>query len=426
MKHQALTVASQAGLDQIRAHPSSVRFVICSTGTLGDFVPFLEIGTRLRQREHQVVVAAPAPFQALAQSQGLEFVSTVSRETHQAVLARPELWHPSQAFATMVEGFFVPPIRPLLDWVRRQPEPEALILVTDFCSGPAARLAQEVCGAGLVSIWANPAALCSRISPPVVVGGTMSKMMYEWGSRFVLGPPVNAARAECGLPPVDSILPWAISAQASLALFPEWFAERAPDWPSPFEYAGFVLASGRGGLSPEIEAFLQAGAPPVIVTFGTGMRHAQREFELAWSACRSLGLRMLGVSPDRAAVTLDSDQNLCLAGFVSFDQLLPRGRMLIHHGGMGTCVRALASAIPQLVVPLCHDQPDNAARLVRLGVARELAHGSLTLEALVSHLPTLLDDRVSADCRRWAAAAIADGNGTDKACAALERIAGGA
>ncbi|MBN9416424.1 MAG: glycosyltransferase family 1 protein [Candidatus Eremiobacteraeota bacterium] len=403
-----------------------MRFVICSTGTLGDFVPFLEIGVRLRQRQHHVVVAAPEPFRELAQEQGLEFEPTVSREAHQAVLARPELWNPAQAFGTMVEGFFVPPIRPLTEWVRRQPRPEEMLLIADFCSGPAARLAQEVCAVGLVSIWANPAALCSRISPPVVVGGTMSTLMYEWGSRLVLGPPVNAARAELGLAQVESILPWAVSKRASLALFPEWFAERASDWPVALDYAGFVLAPGRGDLSSEVEAFLQAGDPPVVVTFGTGMQHAQTEFELAWASCRRLGLRMLAVSPNRAAVSLEAHQNLCVVGFVSFDRLLPRSRMLIHHGGMGTCVRALASGIPQLVIPLCHDQPDNAARLVRLGVARQIARASLTLEALVAHIKPLLEAGVGADCRRWAEATRADGNGADRACAALERIAGGA
>ena len=398
-----------------------MRFVICSTGTLGDFLPFLEIGARLKQRGHPVTVAAPEPFQALSQDRGLDVFSTVSRSAHEAVLARPGLWNPAQAFGTMVEGFFVPPIRPLLEWVRHQSE--ALTLVSDFCSGPAARLAQEVCGAGLVSIWANPAALCSRVSPPVIVGGVMSKLMYHWGSRLLLGPPVNAARAEQGLGPVDSILDWAISPRASLALFPEWFAERAADWPAQLDYAGFVLAHGESGLPPEVETFLQAGEPPVVVTFGTGMQHAQREFELARAACRWLGLRTLAVSPDLRSVSLEADQDLCTVGFVSFSQLLPRARVLIHHGGMGTCVHALAAGIPQLVIPLCHDQPDNAARLVRLGVARQLVREGLELEALVECLRALLATCVRENCRAWAAATVADGDGADKVCLELERIA---
>ncbi len=387
-------------------------------------MPFLEIGARLRQRGHRVTVAAPEPFQARSQDRGLDFFSTVTGQAHQAVLSRPALWNPAQAFGTMVDGFFVPPMRPLLEWVRGQSEP--LTLVTDFCTGPAARLAQEVCRVGLVSIWANPAALCSRVSPPVIVGGVMSKLMYDWGSRILLGPPVNAARAEQGLAAVDSVLDWAISPQASLALFPEWFAERAADWPAQLHYTGFVLAQGGSELTSEAETFLQAGEPPVVVTFGTGMQHAQPEFELAWAACRALGLRMLAVSPDQGALSLPGDANLCVVGFISFSQLLPRARLLIHHGGMGTCVHALAAGVRQLVIPLCHDQPDNAARLVRLGVAAVLAREGLELQPLVECLQALLEPALEAHCQQWARASLADGNGADKVCLELERIAGGA
>ena len=42
---------------------------------------------------------------------------------------------------------------------------------------------------------------------------------------------------------------------------------------------------------------------------------------------------------------------------------------MVHHGGIGTTAQALAAGVPQLIMPLAHDQPDNAARVQRLGVA---------------------------------------------------------
>jgi len=403
-------------------------------GTFGDLVPFLEIGTQLRQRGHRVIVASAESFQAVVEKRGLEFVPTVRRELHQAVLAKPELWMPQQSFETLVNGFVVPPIRPLVEWVRGQSEPGDLTLVTDYCGGPAARLAQEVSGAQLVSIWANPAALRSQLSPPVIAGAefirnmdrrsqkAMAKMIHERGDRLLLTP-INTARAELGLEPVASVLDWVVSPQASLALFPEWFAPRAPDWPAQLEFAGFVLAPGQAALSPEVEEFLQSGDPPVVVTFGTGMQHAQGEFEAARAACRNLGLRVLLVSPDLGSLDLELDESSCLAGFVPFDKLLPRARVLIHHAGLGTCAQALASGVPQLLIPLSHDQPDNAARLIRLGVAGELPHRRLTVEGLTAQLAPLLEAGVLANCRRWAAAVEQDGNGAEQACDYLERTA---
>ena len=45
-----------------------------------------------------------------------------------------------------------------------------------------------------------------------------------------------------------------------------------------------------------------------------------------------------------------------------------------------------------LVVPWTHDQPDNARRAVRLGVARELHVGRYRARSAAEELRTLLDD----------------------------------
>ena len=53
-------------------------------------------------------------------------------------------------------------------------------------------------------------------------------------------------------------------------------------------------------------------------------------------------------------------------------QILPHAAALVHHGGIGTCAQGMAAGVPQIVMPLAHDQPDNALRLLRLGVSRTL------------------------------------------------------
>jgi UDP:flavonoid glycosyltransferase YjiC (YdhE family) len=52
--------------------------------------------------------------------------------------------------------------------------------------------------------------------------------------------------------------------------------------------------------------------------------------------------------------------------------LFPRAEVVVHHGGIGTSAEALVAGVPMLVVPHGFDQPDNAARLRRLGVAESL------------------------------------------------------
>ena len=46
--------------------------------------------------------------------------------------------------------------------------------------------------------------------------------------------------------------------------------------------------------------------------------------------------------------------------YAPFSELLPRCAALVHHGGIGTSAQALAAGVPQLIMPMGHDQPDNS------------------------------------------------------------------
>ena len=50
-------------------------------------------------------------------------------------------------------------------------------------------------------------------------------------------------------------------------------------------------------------------------------------------------------------------------------RLLPRAAVTVHQGGVGTLQQDLRAGRPMLVVPSAHDQPDNADRARRLGLA---------------------------------------------------------
>jgi rhamnosyltransferase subunit B len=69
---------------------------------------------------------------------------------------------------------------------------------------------------------------------------------------------------------------------------------------------------------------------------------------------------------------------------------LPLCAAVVHHGGIGTTARALAAGTPQLVLPLAWDQPDNAARVCRLGAGRSLGGRHRSAARLAEALVELL------------------------------------
>lgn len=85
-----------------------------------------------------------------------------------------------------------------------------------------------------------------------------------------------------------------------------------------------------------------------------------------------------------------SAPDVFVAGYVPHSRLFPLACAVIHHGGMGTSTQALRAGRPQLIVPCCNDQFDNAARLERSGVARVVSAQRYTADAGSRALAELL------------------------------------
>jgi len=82
--------------------------------------------------------------------------------------------------------------------------------------------------------------------------------------------------------------------------------------------------------------------------------------------------------------------------YAPYSKVFPRAAVIVHQGGIGTCAQALAAGRPMLVVPYAFDQPDNAARLQRLGVARSIPRAKYTGRRAKSELEHLLNDQAYA------------------------------
>jgi UDP:flavonoid glycosyltransferase YjiC (YdhE family) len=105
----------------------------------------------------------------------------------------------------------------------------------------------------------------------------------------------------------------------------------------------------------------------------------------------------LGSLPDRVRV----------AGFVPQAEVLKHAGMVVHHGGTGTVLAALAAGLPQLVLPQGADQFANAETLSALGAAKALVGDAITVDAIGTAARELLHDPKPRDIARGVAAEIA-------------------
>jgi UDP:flavonoid glycosyltransferase YjiC (YdhE family) len=146
-------------------------------------------------------------------------------------------------------------------------------------------------------------------------------------------------------------------------------------------------------------------------------------YEHSAAAARRLGRRailLVGKEPGNRPERLP--EGVVAFDYAPYSQLFPRAAAIVHQGGIGTTAQAMRSGRPMLVMPYAHDQPDNAERLVRLGIARTISRQRYTAARAGAELRHLLDNPSYARRGKEIGEAIRQEDGARVACDALERM----
>jgi UDP:flavonoid glycosyltransferase YjiC (YdhE family) len=393
-----------------------VNYLIMPLGSHGDVHPFLGIASTLRSRGHSVKVIASAYYDSLIAAMGLDFVPLGEAEDFVAVMRDPDIWHPTRAFEIISKS--VSQVIPLCyqavaDHAVAGGGGNTVLVYSTLAFG--ARMAQETLNLPGVSIHLSPSIFQSVYAPPCLPGIYMPDWMPYWMKRgifnlldrFVLdrlfARPLNVIRKEMGLPPVRSVLgKWCHSPQRVIGLFPEWYAPIQPDWPEQTVLTGFPLFDEKGvtPLPENLSHFLAAGEKPIVFTPGSANMHGQDFFAAAVDACRRLNRRGVLLTRHVEQIPKNLPPTVLHVPYAPFSQLLPHTAASVHHGGIGTAAQAMAAGVPQLLMPMGYDQPDNADRIKKLGIGDSLPPKHFTGEAAAAKLRELISsEKTAAACR---------------------------
>ena len=387
-----------------------MHLILSAFGSYGDVLPMVGLGATMRGRGHRVQVIVNPYFQSVIEGAGLEMLPLGTADEYRELMQHPDLWHPQRGLKlVMTRGaaHYMGEVYALL---------EQHYTAGDTVLGAhgldlASRIFHEKHAAPLASIHYAPMALMTVHDTSRYMGTPNVAKWPKWAKRAMfwaadrwmvdplIAPTVNELRARQGLPPVARIFTsWNNSPQLVLGLFPDWFGPMQPDWPAHTAVVGFPLwdPPAETELSAEVDAFLQAGDPPIVFAPGSANVQATEFFRTAAEACVQLRRRgmLMTKYPDQLPPGLPS--SVRQFGFVPFSKLLPRVAAMVHHGGIGTCAQGLANALPQVVMPMAYDQLDNGSRLTRLGVGAVVPQAKFKTTRVAAVLGELLG---SADVR---------------------------
>ena len=243
---------------------------------------------------------------------------------------------------------------------------------------------------GLPSRHFPPSARPGTPSPPEE---TDNQVLWEQDAERVnalYGAALNSHRAAIGLAPVDRVRDHVFTNQPWLAADPTLAPWKDLTDLDIVQTGAWILPDDRP-LPDALEAFLDAGAPPVYVGFGSMATRTSSDLAtVAVEALRAHGRRVVLARGLAALAPIDDRDDCIVVSEVNNQALFRRVAAVVHHGGAGTTTTAALAGAPQVIVPQIVDQPHWAARVAELGIGAAHDGRSPTIGSLSDALTTAL------------------------------------
>jgi rhamnosyltransferase subunit B len=417
------------------------RIVLTTFGSLGDLHPYIAIALGLQARGHDAVIATSNSYRQKIEALGIGFRAV--RPDHADVEANPDLMRRMmdrrKGSEYVIREFAMPVLRESYEDTLKAAE-GADLLVSHMLTFTT-RLVAEKKGIPWASTYLQPFGLFSVYDPPVLppamflsklrfLGPAFHWLLFWCAKRSVRSwcKPWHRLRTEVGLSPTSDspLFEGQHSPSLVLALFSKLLADKQPDWPRQAVITGFPFydKGGEAGIPSELIRFLEAGPSPLVFTLGSSaVLDAGTFYEHSATAAKLLGRRavlLVGKDPRNRPASLPD--GVVAFDYAPFSELFPRAAAIVHQGGIGTTAQAMRSGRPMLVMPYAHDQPDNADRVTRLGIARTISRRRYNPARAVAELRHLLDRPAYSHRASEVGGQVRKEDGVRTACDALETL----
>jgi UDP:flavonoid glycosyltransferase YjiC (YdhE family) len=333
-----------------------MKIAVVTCGTRGDVQPMAALALGLNAAGHHAVLFAPPENEGWAEDLGCPFRAMGS---------------PVRGNPTLQGGG----LAALARFVRHEVDVQARLLHEEAKGFDAIVATGLAVGARAAAESLGLAYRYVSFAPATTLGTTKNGLGFRlmgWIAAKVVNAAVlaavNGSRAELGLAPIGNVLASVVGARAiastdaALTIVPRGAALRTVQ-------TGYMHLSPPGRLSDAVEAFLDAGPPPVYVGFGSmPVRRPERIGALLQAAARASGRRFIACGGWSALDATAGVGGCLVVDEVPHELLFPRVAVVVHHGGAGTVASAARAGVPQVVFPHMADQFGWQSQVVRLGL----------------------------------------------------------
>ncbi|KAJ5569933.1 Sterol 3-beta-glucosyltransferase [Penicillium hispanicum] len=352
-----------------------LNIVIQIVGSRGDVQPFIALGNALQRHGHRIRIATHGVFEDFMKKSYLEFF--------------PIGGDPAQLMAYMVKNpGLIPQIQTLRDGeIKKKQKMVAEMLdgcwkscieddpvtqepfVADAIIANPPSFAHVHCAQALgipvhlmfTMPWSSTRAFphpLANLHAASMERGTANWVSYgvvEWLTWQGLGDVINRWRSSIDLAPVPMTEGPCLAEVLEIPMTYCWspgLVPRPRDWPAHIDVCGFFFAEPSSYTPPsELAEFLQAGAPPVYIGFGSiVVDDPQRLIDTVLTAVARTGVRAI-VSKGWSELAGPAHANVFYIGDCPHDWLFQHVAAVVHHGGAGTTACGLLNGRPTAIVP---------------------------------------------------------------------------
>jgi sterol 3beta-glucosyltransferase len=379
-----------------------MRITIIALGSRGDVQPFVPLGRALQDAGHRVRVATFGAFAGLISGAGLDFHPV-----------RGDIHHLLSSATT--GDLLKKRISPLhLALALRRSFASLADTLGDDLSDPALRdtqlllnqLPAHLYGPDLAEYLGIPWAIVAVIPlartqyHPIVgfptafarlpgYNGLTYRLAEQLGWQLFRKAINLWRRQKLGLPAQPFLGAYKMIYRQRVPMingFSAHVVSRPPDWGDHVHQTGWWYPEDPRWEPPgDLQRFLEAGAPPVFIGFGSmPVSDPVAITTLIVEAVRLSGQRAI-LHAGWAGLGGDLPADIFPITYAPYGWLFPRMAAVVHHGGSGSTGFGFRSGVPSVLVPFVLDQFYWGARAAELGVGpKPVPYRTLTAERLAA------------------------------------------
>jgi sterol 3beta-glucosyltransferase len=335
-----------------------MKIAILTIGTRGDVQPYAVLGQALKAKGHEVTLATGKNFEALVKSYDIDFVPVEA--DFQAVLETDEGKKMMKGNPFAVKRNLNTWLYPLISnslkeyYTLAKDSDKVIYHVKTMADCFADQFPDRMIRASVQPIieptneFANPA--FSGLWIPKF----LYKLSYSLANKSInlLSKPIGTFRTAFDLPKK-----FTVPAVKNVYGVSSHFLPTPKDYPNTSKFTGFWFGTSREELPQDLTQFIEAGQPPLLITFGS--MPFKSKFDLANTLnaltaqfnTRLIVVKGWGLTDTSA---MEHNPNIKVIGSAPYEKLFPKVKAIVHHGGIGTTAECLRAGKPFFICPILH------------------------------------------------------------------------